>query len=71
MSLSDQVGIPGESHHDLIILSYAIETVPPSYNDTSYRNFNKINNDLLIADLLNQPWNDILFEPSAQLRIFN
>lgn len=72
VKLYDQVGLPF-SHHDLIFISYDIpvEKLKPE-GEVIYRNYARIDNEKLLDDLPNYPWNTIFDLPNIddQLELF-
>lgn len=72
VQIFDQIGVSGISHHDLLMLSFKVEINSCAEEDRFYRNFKKINVDLLKTDITNQPWEDMwLYRcPNDQVTLF-
>lgn len=72
VSMYDQVSIPSISHHDLIVLSYDLP-IPIRKLESYYRDYNMINHDNLISDLIEKPWAQLYNVPDTdeQVKLFN
>lgn len=66
-------GIPRLSKHYMIVISYNIITPNVADSNTYFRNYAKINNNLLLSDVLSIPWYVMtsLSEPDDKVTFFN
>lgn len=73
VEMFDQFDVPGISHHDMVVLSLKYVTDNLDNNEYTFRDFNKINTNLLIGDIYSLNWNEImnLSCPDDQVNLFN
>lgn len=71
--LHDQIDVPGISHHDLLVIAFAVPAKAKSIAKTLFRDYRRVNLTSLTEELMSLPWDDIyhLPDPNDQVSHFS